>query len=516
MRRWGNVAIPCIVLVVSSPALAQPAEDVAATSEGVAAPPTSSPPVGYGAMPGGLHVPSAEILPAGTVEIAARTGYGYRKGLLSADHKLTRAVADLAFAFAPLPYLMVGLSLDGRYDQHSGFRMVGDDNYVGDPHVMLRYGRALGRVTLGGQLGVWLPGKDAPSVAASAISFDARALATIDAGVGVLSLDAGFRIDNSKKSVDNVASYTLEDRVSLGVSDFHAALAGVSFRIPAGKRAFVSLEGSADLFVGSNAPGSILRGGALAGVSVTDAIAIVGFIELARVPSPRAGVAMTPPVLVQLPYEPLVTGGIGLQGRFGGKSVVKGQITENKEPEPVIVIETADVTGVVVDDVGRPVIGARIAVKLKKHTGTAVTKGEGTYTIAGLPIGRTVDGKTELDDTGAEISVEVENKKPGSATLTLVKGPNAVPRIALDPLLPPGQLRAVIINVGNSRPVAGATVTIEPGGITATSGPDGKFTVDLPPGRYKLTVTARGLAQQQLDVNIDPNGVAIKNIDMHK
>ena len=83
-------------------------------------------------------------------------------------------------------------------------------------------------------------------------------------------------------------------------------------------------------------------------------------------------------------------------------------------------------------------------------------------------------------------------------------------------VLPPGQLRGVILNLGNSRPVAGATVEIEPGSITATSGADGKFTVDLPPGHYKLTVTAKGLAQQQLDVTIDPNGVAIKNIDMHK
>jgi hypothetical protein len=40
--------------------------------------------------------------------------------------------------------------------------------------------------------------------------------------------------------------------------------------------------------------------------------------------------------------------------------------------------------------------------------------------------------------------------------------------------------------------------------------------VDLPPGHYKITVTAHGLAQQQLDVNIDPNGVAIKNIELHK
>lgn len=463
-------------------------------------------------------MPSAEILPAGTVEIAALSGYGYRKGLLADNHTLTRAAVDLAFAYAPLPSLMVGISLDGRYDKHTGFRPVGDDNYVGDPHVLVRFGRPLGRVSLGGQLGVWLPGKDAPSVAASAISFDARALATIDAGVGVLSLDAGFRIDNSKKSVDNVASYTLEDRVSLGVSDFHAALAGVSFRVPAGKRAYVSLEGSTDLFVGSNAPGPILRGGALAGISVTDAVTIVGFVEVARVPEPsRADVMMMPPLLVQVPYEPLVTGGLGLQGRFGGgKRVATTQIKVNERPVPVVVIETADVTGAVVDDGGKPVIGARVTVKLKNHTGTAVTDGQGAYSVARLPIGKTVDGKTELDDTGAELTIEVDNKKPASATLTLARGGNAVPRITLEPMLPPGQLRAVIINVGNSRPVAGATVTIEPGGLTATSGPDGKFTVDLPPGRYKLTVTAKGLAQQQLDVNIDPNGVAIKNIDMHR
>jgi hypothetical protein len=182
----------------------------------------------------------------------------------------------------------------------------------------------------------------------------------------------------------------------------------------------------------------------------------------------------------------------------------------------VVVVETADVSGSVVDDSGKPIVGAKVQVKLKNNTGTTTTDDKGTYTLAKLPIGKTVDGKTELDDTGAEIAVEVANKKPGSATLTLAKGPNQVPRISLDPLLPPGQLRAVVINIANSRPVANANVTIEPGGITATSGSDGKLTVDLPPGRYKLTITAKGLAQQQLDVNIDPNGVAIKNIEMHK
>lgn len=531
MRWWGPVAIS-FALSMPSTAFAQPSKaaeaskDVAASTSEDAAPANASPArLGYGAMPGGLHVASAEILPPGTVSVFALSGYGYRKGLLSDDHKLNRAIGDLAFAYAPLANLMVGLSLDGRYDNHAGFTTASDtddkdDNYVGDPHVLVRFGMPIGRgkVALAGQLGVWLPGKDAPSVAASAISVDARALATIDAGFGVVAINGGFRLDNSKKSVDRVASYTLEDRVSLGISDFHAALAGVALRIPAGKRAYVALEGSADVFVGSRAPGPLIRGGVQAGVSLSDAVAIVGFVEAAKVPEvDHAAVIMTPPELVQLPYEPLVTGGLGLQMRFGGpKRVATTQITRNETPVPVAVIETADVTGAVVDDSGKPVVGAKVTVKLKNNTGTAITDGKGSYTVAKLPIGKTVDNKTELDDTGAEISVEVDNKKPGSATLTLVKGPNAVPRMTLEPMLPPGQLRAVIINIGNSRPVAGATVTIEPGGITATSGPDGKFTVDLPPGHYKLTVTARGLAQQQLDVNIDPNGVAIKNIDMHK
>ena len=521
MRRWRTAAALCLVSVATpSGALAEvpeaPTGDVAATT---AADASLSPPprVGYGAMPGGLHVPTAETLPQGTVELALLSGYGYRKGLLGPDHTLGRAIGDFALAYAPLPQLVLALSLDGRYDKHKGLSAMSDDGYVGDPHLLIRFGNSLGRVALGGQLGVWAPGKDAPSVATSAISVDARALVSIDAGFGMLSINAGFRLDNSAKSVDQADQLSVEDRVSLGVSDFHAALGGVSLRIPAGGRGYVALEGSADVFVGGNAPAPIVRGGILAGVALNDVFTLVGFVEAAKVPSLSYTDVMAGNVVL-VPYEPLVTGGLGLQARFGGRTSVAGgsHVVKNATPVPIVVVETADVAGIVFDDAGKPVVGAKVTVKLKNNTGNAVTDGKGAYTIGKLPIGKTVDGKTLLDDTGAEVSAEVANKKPGSATLTLGKGANAVSPITLEPMLPPGQLRAVIINVGTSRPVAGATVTIDPGGVTATSGPDGKFTVDLPPGRYKLTVTARGLAQQQLDVNIEQNGVAIKNIELHK
>jgi carboxypeptidase family protein len=518
MRRWGTVAALCLACVVApSGAFAgAPDEDIAAKATGDASAPPP-PRVGYGAMPGGLRVATAETLPPGTVEVALLSGYGYRKGLLGPEHTLKRAIGAFALAYAPLSQLVLAVSLDGRYDKHEGLSAMSDDGYVGDPHLLVRYGGASGRVAFGGQLGIWVPGKDAPSIAASAISVDARALLSIDVGFGTASIDAGFRLDNSASSVDQPDKLSLEDRVSLGVSKWNAALGGLALRIPAGDRVYVTLEGSTDVFVGEGAPASILRGGLQLGVAVSDAFTLVAFVEAAKVPGVLANQVMTGDVTL-LPYEPLVTGGLGLQARFGGKQPAgaAGHVVRNATPVPVVVVETAEVAGIVFDEAGKPVVGATVTIKLKNYTGTAVTDGKGAYAIGKLPIGKTVDGKTVFDDTAAEVAVAVASKQPGSAALTLSKGTNAAPPITLDPRLPPGQLRVVIINLATSRPVAGATATIEPGGVTATSGPDGKLTVDLPPGHYKLAVTARGLAPQQLDVNIEQNGVAIKNIELHK
>ena len=515
MRPWLAVAAVCLVSAQAS--ADPPSDDMAATAQGTgeaAAPPPQR--IGYGALPGGLHVAAAETMPPGTVEIGLLSGFGHRSGLLAADHSMNRAIGDIAIGYAPIAHLAIALSADGRYDRHSVGAM-SDDGAVGELHLLFRYAVPLGKLALGAQAGILVPGKNAPSIATSAISYSGRALLSYDAGFGTLSANAGYRLDNTAKSIDKREDLSIEDQVSLSASDYDAALFGAALRVPVGDRWYVGVEASADVFVGDRAPSPIYRGGGMVGVAVNDAFSIIGYLEGAKVPSlSYTGVSNGTVTLV--PYEPTVTGGVGLQARFGGPRRAAGtsQIVKNVRPVAVTVVETADVTGTIVDEVGKPVVGARVTIKLKNNTGTAVSDDKGNYTVARLPIGKTVDGKTDLDDTGAEITVEVANKKPASATLTLGKGANTVPRIALDPMLPPGQLRGVILNLGNSRPVAGATVEIEPGGVTATSGADGKFTVDLPPGHYKLTVTAKGLAQQQLDVNIDPNGVAIKNIDMHK
>jgi len=495
-------------------AAAQPADVVATVAP--AAPPAPAPAIGYGAMPGGLHVPSAETLPEGAVEVSALSGFGMRKTLLGPDHKMSRTIGTLAVAFAPTRLLTIGLSLDGRYDKHSGGAAgtapMTDDGYVGDPHLLVRAAKPFGNVKLGGQLGVWVPGKDAPSIAVKAVSVDLRGIATLAAGPGQLSLDAGFRLDNSAKSVDSPSRLSVQDRVSLGVSDYSAVVMGAHLVFPAGK-AFAGVEGSVDYFVGSDAPGAIIRAGVSGGYRITNQWSVLAFVEGAKVPGIKDSDVMRNEVPL-IPYEPVVTGGLALQARFGGPA--GSGLIVNAHPTEITVIETAELGGDVVDETGKPVVGAKVHVTLKNVSKVGNTDDKGHYTIDKLPIGKTVGGNTVLDDTAAAVSVEVEGKKPASTTLTLAKGPNAVAKLSLEPLLPPGQLRAVVRSLVTGKPLGGATVTIEPGGVKATSGADGTFSVDLAPGSYKIKVTSPGLAEQELDVTIDPNGVAIKNIELHR
>ncbi len=516
MRRWGLASFLATV-VVSPAAFAQPA-DVGASVE-PADEPVAPQAIGYAAMPGGLHAPSAETLPKGAVEVALLGGFGQRKGLLGTDHKMSRGIGDLAVAFAPTELITIGLSLDGHADKHSPRK---DDGYVGDPHLVVRAAKASGNLRFGGQLGIWVPGKDAPSVAGSAISVDARGLLSLKAGPGLLSFSAGFRLDNSAKSADPV-KLSVEDRVSLGVSEFHAIIGGVHLGIPSGKL-FFGVEASADIFVGSgttpmgsttahSAPGPLIRFGGSVGYHITNEWSALVFVEGAKVPhiSP-AELAANDVRLIA--YEPTFTGGIGISGRFGGPK--RDTTIIPRDPVDITVVETADLTGEVVDETGKPVVGAKLEIKAKNNTGTGVTDQKGAYSVSKLPIGKTFKGVTTLDDTAVEVSVKVDGKKPATTSMTLVKGANAVTKIILEPMLPPGQLRAVVRSVVTGKPLPGATIKIEPGAKTATSDAEGKFETDLAPGAYKIKVSSPGLADQELDVTIDPNGVAIKNIELHK
>jgi hypothetical protein len=526
MRRWGLAAFVCVVV---APTAAWAQADVTASS---GEPEAASTPqeIVYGAMPGGIHAPEAENLPAGIGEVSTLAGFGYRKGLLGPNERFGRALGDIAAAYAPIDILTIGLSLDGRYDRHYGGNPSPDDGYVGDPHLNVRLSKAVGANHFGAQLGIWVPGKNAPSIAGSATSLDIRGLASFAAGPATVSLSAGFRIDNSAKSVDDVTKLSLQDRVSLGASNYNAVLGGLYVAIPAGK-AFVGLESTFELYVGSAptgmadlAEGSLLLRGALtAGMHFTDQWSGIFFLEAAKSPGILTTQVMNASIPI-IPYEPVFTAGFGLQARFGGPKHT-GDITEkdchkhNPPDCPAVKVPlTADITGTVVDEAGKAVVGAKVSLVLKNsQVAPVATDEKGTYTFKGVPIGNSVDNKPQLEETGIDVNVSVDGKKPGKAAIAQVAaGPNTAPEIKLEPVLPPGQLKVLVRDLKSGKPIANAKVAIEGSDKKFDSGADGVGQLDVPPGTYKITVNAPGYAAQELDVTIEPNGVVFKNIDLHK
>ena len=536
MRRWGLASFLSVLLLPLGVS-AQEAEVVGEAPADDNSAPNQS--IAYGAMPGGLHAPSAETLPKGAIQISTLSGIGRRTGLLGPDHKFNRAIGDLAFAYGVLDILSIGLSLDGRYDRHWGLAPTGDDGYVGDPHLIIRAGKSTGSLILGGQLGVWVPGKDAPSVAGSAISVDARVLVSLPAGPGLLSFSGGFRFDNSVKSVDDPMKLSLQDRVSLGVSDYNAAFGAVQLNVPIGQL-WVAPEASLDVFIGGPPDPDpttmeikraslarstlIFRGGLTAGYHITDQFSALVFLEAAKVPGINTAQVLDANIPL-IPYEPMISGGIGLQARFGvtkKDSPFVGRECERRIPPDCpdikVTIYTI-VTGKVVDNTGKPIAGAKIKVALKNSQlkEEIATDEKGEFKIEQVPIGNRMGDKETIDETAVEITAELPKMKSGKQTIAKIeKGTNTVPPITLEPELPPGQLRGVVRSLPGGKAVEGATITVSPGDAKTTSAGDGTFSIDLAPGQYKIKVSKGGLRDQELEVTVPENGVAIKNIEMQK
>ncbi len=481
---------------------------------------------------------SAETLPKGSFVVGTLDSFGQRTGLLGPDEKLLRLSGDLAAAYSITDLISVALSLDGRYDRHTGGTPSPDVGYVGDPHILVRGALPAGSARVGLQLGIWIPGRNAPSIAGSAISVDLRGLVSLPVGPATLSFEGGFQFDNSASSESDPSQLSLADRTSLGVSDFNEVYGGANVVLPlAGAKAWLDGEVMLDAYLGTapttagHAPlddGSLsIRGGVSGGYHFTDAWSGLAFVQLAK--SPYITTAqITAEAIPLVPYEPTWTVGIGVSGRFGGPEKATTQVKDCAyTPEGCPAVEVpilADITGTVVDDAGKPIVGAKVEIKLKDVTAAPVaTDDKGTYVFKGVRIGVSAaasgnrPARHDITETSAEIHVDVDGKKPGSATVTtLAEGANTVPPIKLEAVLPPGQLRGVVHSLPNGKPVAGATISIDPGDKKAETKADGTFQLDLAPGTYTLTVKAPGFAPQELPVTIDPNGVAIKNIDLHK
>ena len=182
-------------------------------------------------------------------------GYGYTESVLNTADTHHRAAGSVAVEGRPVDWLGLALRLDGRYDRHESAQGT-DDGWIGDPRVFLRLDHALGAAfRAGARLGVWFPGRAAPSIdlAATTPELTGALTCALPGSPVWLTANAGYRVNRSARTATDASQLSASDRLGLELSAYDQALLGLAAVYGDG-RAQGFLELSAELMVGAGSP----------------------------------------------------------------------------------------------------------------------------------------------------------------------------------------------------------------------------------------------------------------------
>ena len=107
-------------------------------------------------------------------------------------------------------------------------------------------------------------------------------------------------------------------------------------------------------------------------------------------------------------------------------------------------------------------------------------------------------------------------------TATLAAGSPTELDVTLEKRPPRGQLRGLVRSLKGA--AVSAEVRVEPDGppqggpaageIAPLRTAGGRFELDIPPGHYRVTISAQGYATQKRQVEVEENGVTLLNVDL--
>jgi uncharacterized membrane protein len=114
----------------------------------------------------------------------------------------------------------------------------------------------------------------------------------------------------------------------------------------------------------------------------------------------------------------------------------------------------------------------------------------------------------------AQVVAEAEGYEKATQRLEVKADAIAEVKLVLLPALPAGQLRGLVRSF-EGRPLQ-AVIRIEPGGIEVESDDAGRFELDVSPGRYTVSIEAKGHVRQERAVKVENRGVTVINVDLRE
>jgi hypothetical protein len=436
--------------------------------------------------------------------LSAGTGYGVTQ--MQGRHD--RIIGQLGVGIVPLPWLALSLELDGRIDIHPDDELGSNVTGTGDPWLRVRMGHGLARgVSLGGEVGLWLPGNDAPSIDIAATSLELRGLLAWQRGPFQLLGMLGARIDQSHNVAPELTQVRDGDRVVLGLSDSHAVLWGLGLVYAVLPPLSVFGELSAQWLVGPKAPAlgeSPLRAAVGARYFLRELLQL----ELTMVAglSSRPGILPSDPLV---PIEPRFSALLGARYTFGAKRVPPPPTPRplappgEPLPEPPALVTLG---GVLTTPTGGPLPDANIKLLTSSETLETITDAEGRYSFA------------QLTPQHAELVADAAGFKSGRWEVEIVRPETVLPARALEPGASTGLLRCLVRSFDSAALHAQVSVRDLEGKRLGggTTDPGGALEIALPPGQYRVMIEAGGYRSQRSNVQIAANEVAILNVDMRK
>ncbi len=459
------------------------------------------------ALPGFVRVATAGPFDTGFV-LSGMAGYGYRGAVVADSDRHHRAAVDVAASYRPLDWLAIAARFSGRYDRHTDTGAGKDSGWIGDPRLAARASAPVGGgLWLAAQAGLWVPGRDAPSLEPGASTVDLLGLASWAPAGGKLSigLQGGFRFDRSAEAIDRPDQLSPSDRMALGVSESDAVLLGAGAALRTGATEWVG-EWSWDVLVGDRAPDARqspmrLAAGVRRQLSQIVGLQLVAEYSLAEGPEPGAMDAL-------FPIEPRFQALAGITIHPGRRSEPRGSgslVDGGLRAADDRTVAGAWIEVLVVGAGGEPVSGADVVLLPtagSEEVRMGRTGGDGRAIFEGLDRGL------------ARVRVSYRGHRTSSRLVEVETGAKSTVRFSLSQALPPGQLRGVV-RAFTGQPLA-AELTVAPTGARTNSNARGEFEIDLPPGDYEVTVKADGYREQRSRIRIERDGVTILNLDLRR